>query len=193
MPQIELKNVRLQSFGGQIWNPKAFDGQDPAYTAHAIFPADHIDRVLKIKTVDMIEKAMEQAAIAKFGTKADAMFKAAKLAQKIPMHSGDMRPQSDGYPGNMFLSSRLDAEKPAPTVIDRQGNPTKQADGIVYDGCMVDLIVDIFGYDRGSNGIGAALRGVRFCGPGDAFGFGAPVQASAFSQVEDDGSDDIAL
>lgn len=192
MPQIELKRVRLQSWGGQIWNPKGFEGSDPAYAAHFIFAKDHVDSVLKIPTLTMIENAMKAAAVDTFGTKADAMLKAAKLNSKVPVHDGDTKPDSDGYAGNMFLSSRRKGTQSPPRIVHRKLNADgslidiTQADGVIYDGCIVNAIIDIYGYTTGSNGIAAGLRGVRFVEDGDAFGSGAPVQASAFSTLSDE-------
>lgn len=200
MPQIEIKRGRLQSWGGQIWTAKGFEGSDPAYAGHIIFPKDHIDPVLKIPTLVMIDNAITQAAKDKFGESKNKdgipayvqVLKAAKLNNKIPVHDGDAKADSDGYAGNMFVSARSPGDKPAPQVVhrilDANGGliPVSQADGVIYDGCFVNMIVDIFGYDKGSNGIGARLRAVRYVAPGDAFGGGAPVAASAFSAIPED-------
>lgn len=197
MPQIELKRVRLQSWGGQIWTAKGFKGDDPAYAAHFIFPKDHVDAVLKIPTLVMIEQAMKQAASDKFGAKAESVLKTAKLNNKIPVHDGDAKAESDGYAGNMYVSSRCPGDRPAPRVVHRQLNAdgslidVKQADGVIYDGCYVNAIVDIYGYETGSIGLTAGLRAVRYVGPGDAFGGGAPVTAGAFSSIPEE--DDIAF
>lgn len=194
--RIELKGVRMQSWGGQIWNVKGFEGGDPSYSAHFIFAKDHKDRVTGKLTVDMIEAAMLDAAKEKFGAKAEATLKSARLSNKIPYHDGDGKPESDGYAGNLYLSARSPGNKPGPAVLHRlknaDGSPWNltQDEGILYDGCLVDVIVDIYGYDKGSNGITAGLKGVRFYKQSDAFGNGAPITDSAFSELA---ADDIEL
>lgn len=189
--RVELRGLRMQSWGGQIWNAKGFDGGDPAYAMHGIFAKDLKDRVSGKLIVDMIEEAMKAAAQEFWPAKWEAMLKAVKASGKIPYHDGDTKPDSDGYAGNLYISARLPASKPAPTVIHRLKKDgrqwdLKQADGILYDGCIVDLIVDIFAYDTGSNGITAWIKGVRFVQQGDAFGNGAPISGDAFSELAED-------
>lgn len=195
--RIELKGVRLQQWGGQLWTAKGYKGGDPNYQLHAIFPKDHKDRFTGQKTIDIIEAAMVDAAKELFGSKWEATLKAAKLADRVPIHDGDSKPESDGYPGNYFVMAKSRGGKPAPTVLHRLKDPetggqwkVKQSDGIVYDGCYVDVIMDIYAYDEPQNGITAGLKGLRFVKDGDAFGNGAPINADAFSELP---SDDIEL
>lgn len=194
--RIELKGVRLQSWGGQIWNAKSYKGNEPTYSAHFIFGKDHKDRISSELTSAIIERAMLEAATEKFGAKAATVLKSVKGIGKVPMHDGDDKEDKDGYPGNWYVSARTPGKNPAPKVLHRARQPDgsewvlTQRDGIIFDGCFVDAIIDIYAYDTPTNGVTAGLKGIRYVGPGDAFGGGAPVTSDSFSELS---ADDIEL
>jgi hypothetical protein len=81
-----------------------------------------------------------------------------------------------------------------PTVVDRAKNPTTESDGIVYAGCYVNVILDVWAQDNEwGKRINAKLLGVQFFKDGDSFGSGATVSEDDFDDLsaedEDDASD----
>jgi hypothetical protein len=89
----------------------------------------------------------------------------------------------------MYINAR---DKKPPRIIDKHpvkdangnlvGKVITEADGIIYAGCYVDAIVDIYALDHKQFGkrICCGLKGVQFQADGDAFGGSAPVRDDEF-------------
>ncbi len=96
----------------------------------------------------------------------------------------------DGYEDNWYLTAK-NATRPG--VFAKDGSPVTQEDGIMYSGCYVYGIVEIYGNAAaGKKGVFASLLGVRFEGDGDAFGGGRAAGADEFGAAEGAGANDFA-
>ncbi|MCK9988683.1 MAG: hypothetical protein AzoDbin1_05155 [Azoarcus sp.] len=176
-----LKNVRL-SFP-TLFKPETFGGEgDPVYSASFIFPPGS-------DAAKAIEAAIEDAAKEKWAGKAKDVLKALRAAGKICLHDGDAK-EYDGYAGNLYVSAR---SKTRPTLLNRDKTPVAEADGVLYGGCYVNALLDVWAQDNAfGKRINATLKGVQFVRDGDAFGGGAPASADDFpdeSEAEDDAND----
>lgn len=153
-----------------------------------------------------IRSALRAAAAEKWGeAKADAAVKALSKALKIAYVDGDTKPDLDGYPGNWILQAHSKANKPPRLVVTRNGvNETldRKNQGVIYAGCYVNAIVEIWAQDNQyGKRLNASIAGLQFVKDGDAFGGGRPASEDEFEVVEeadtpdfgtssDDGDDD---
>lgn len=185
-----LRDVRLAF--PQIWKATApRGGGDLAFSASFILPPDHKQIIdpsqpnKKVTTATYLETVIFKAvAEAKWGTKAPAILKALKSADKLALHNGDTKAEYEGYEGNLFVSSR---SKVRPTVFDQQRNELLESEGKPYSGCYVNASVEFWAQDNPDYGkrINAQLRGVQFLRDGDAFaGGGRPAEADEFDEIQ---------
>lgn len=171
---VKLNNVRLAF--PQLFEAKTVNGEGtPAYSASFIIPPNH-------PAIKELEAAMKDIAKAKWGAKADAIYKAMETSDKLCLHNGDTKADYDGYAGNKFVSSR---SKTAPLVVDPQKNKLTAHDGRPYAGCYVNASISLWAQDNNyGKRINASLRGVQFLRDGEAFAGGAPADESEFDSVE---------
>lgn len=172
--ELMLKNVRL-SFP-ELFKPTQFQGTgDAKYRAHFIIPKNH-------PQMKEIQEAILAAATAEWKTKAPAIVKSLQgNDMKFCLRSGDSKPDYDGYEGNMYVAA---ASKVRPTVIDRNKAPLTEEDGKPYGGCYVNVKLDVYATSKMGNGIFMGLKGVQFCGDGDAFkGGGSPASVDDFDDI----------
>lgn len=71
--------------------------------------------------------------------------------------------------GMLFLSSARASTQGAPRVVNRQKQDVLTDVGLVYPGCTVNAIVDIWAQSEGNSGIRCALQVVQFIKDGEAF------------------------
>lgn len=180
---IQLKRVRL-SFSA-LWEPKEPKaGGKPKYSAAALFPKDH-PQVAELRAV------MKQVAAAKWGARAEAIYKQLEATERLCLHDGDLK-MYDGYPGNYYVSASADVvpKNRRPLVVDADKTVLTAADGRPYDGCYVNYNIEIWAQDHKDHGkrINATLRGVQFVADGDSFAAGASAATpDEFQNVEDTG------
>lgn len=177
--KLILKDVRLAF--PVLWTPEPFEGGNdptPYFSASFLIPKND-------PRIAEINKLIEATAAERWGAKAATMLKSAKANNKLFLKDGDLK-NYDGFEGMYYVSAR---SKVRPRVLDRSKNPLVESDGKPYGGCYVLAILDTFGYEKGSIGIGAGLQGVQFMRDGDAFG-GA--KAASEEEFEDLGVDEEA-
>lgn len=176
--KVTIKNVRL-SFP-QIFEAKAMEaGQKPAFSAAGIMEPGNPGIAAVNAAIDAVGKE-------KWGAKADAILKAARASGKVCLHDGDTKAY-DGFAGNQFVSTRSYTR---PTVRDRDGKtPLTEADGRVYPGCYVNMVLEIWAQDNQyGKRVNASLLGVQFVRDGEPLGGGSSADDSDFEELpaEDD-------
>lgn len=172
--KMMLPNVRL-AFPA-LWVAQRVNGEgEPAFSAALLLEPNH-------PSLKELDKAFVAVAKEKWGAKADAVLKAMRSTDKLCLHDGDTKSNYDGFPGNMFVSSR---SKVRPLVIDRDRTPLAQEDGRPYSGCYVNAQIELWAQDnKFGKRINAQLRGIQFFRDGDAFaGGGTSADADEFGDL----------
>lgn len=170
-----------------LWTPESGpDGGKPRYSAALIIPTDH-------EIIPALKVGMEAKATEKWGAaKAVAICRVLYATDKMALHDGDLKAQYEGYEGNMYISTGAQATA-RPTCIDRNRNPATESDGILYSGCYVNAIIELWAQDhpKGGKRINATLKGVQFHSRGDAFsGGGKGAEAEEFEDLGPGDDDD---
>jgi hypothetical protein len=184
--KVLIEDVRL-AFPA-LFEPESVGDGEPAYGARFIIEPGS-------KNAQKIEAAMLAVAKDKWADKSDdvlaLLIKNGKVAfRKEPYTNKKTGDVYAGYEGMWDLGARTPADKPAPTVFDRDRKPVTARSGVVYGGCYVDASVDIWAQDNTyGRRINASLLGVRFWRPGDAFSGAAPASADDFAEAADDATD----
>lgn len=173
--KLKLNSVRLAF--PVLFEAKTVNGEGkPAFSASFLIdPAD--------PQVKELNKAIEQVARDKWGTKADAMLKQMRATDKVCLHDGDLKSNYDGFPGNLYVSARSQTR---PLVIDKDRSPLSEQDGKPYAGCYVNASIELWPQDNNyGKRVNASLRGVQFFRDGDAFAGGAPADVEEFDDIAD--------
>lgn len=144
--------------------------------------------VEKIGLADAIDVVGKE----KWGAKWPAIKKIADAKDLNCLHDGDLKEKFAGFAGQYYLSCRA-AEGARPTTVDARGSAVTQRDGVLYAGCYVIGLVDIWAQDNGfGQRVNAQIRGVQFYRTGDAFSGGAPASQNEFDDVSEGAdADDI--
>ena len=192
--RILVENVRF-SFTEGIWTastPKGVTG-DPAYNVQAILPPTHPQLPALSQLIQQAaQKQWKGQAIGPNGQPMpewQAVLAVAQVAGKIFLRNGNTK-KYEGYAGNYFIACRSKGTGPRPKVYDGMlnGKPRevfKREDSRIYSGCYGNLLIDVFPYTRGSNGIGASFKAIQFVKDGESLGGSAPAQADEMGVTEE--------
>jgi hypothetical protein len=187
MATIKIANVRLSY--PSVFQTEMYKGEDTgkfACTAILKKPEETVDEdgnTVVIKNHDAAIKAIK-AAIKKI-IKTDLRGKTPS-DEKICLKDGDDtdKPELQGA-----YSVKATSEK-RPKVLDRDKTPLVQSDGVIYGGCMVNIILHIFASKKYGR-VSAGLDGIQFAGHGEPFG-AAPIEDDEFDVFgEADDDDDV--
>ena len=172
--RITLKEVVI-AYAQGIFEARAPEqGGDPKYGAAFLFPRDH-------SAVKQLTDAVVTVAKEKWGAKADENLKQLKAADRLPVHNGDTKPNSAGYPGKLYVNA---ANKIRPVVIDANKGALTAADGRPYSGAVVNVILDIWPQDnKFGKRINASLLGVQFVRDGEKLAGGSTATADDFEAI----------
>lgn len=170
MSKMMIKNVRL-SFPS-IFQRAVFDGQEGKYEATVL-----IDKK-DTKTKKILDKAIAEAI-------AEANIKVA--SDKRCLKDGD-ESDYDGYEGNWSLKA---ANSKRPTVLNRDKTPLTEDDEVLYAGCYVNVVIDLWVQNnKFGKRVNANLYGVQFVKDGEPFGMGPIDVTDDFDDLEDGLDDD---
>ena len=135
------------------------------------------------KTLDRLQKALEEVKAAPYNTKrwADRNGKIGNI--DLPLRDGDVDKAGDPvYKGMYYMNAKANEDRP-PKVVDRDRVEITDPDE-VYSGCWAQAVVTFFGYNaNGHKGIGVGLAAIRKMTDGDRLG-GTAV-------TDDDFADDL--
>lgn len=182
--RVKINNVRI-AFPKLFKAERVGDDGDPQHSASFIIPKNH-------PAVKDIEKAIREVAKDKWADKADIMMKKITAENKLCLKDGDLKAEYDGYAGNLYISAN---NKVRPFVVDRDKTQLNPDDGVIYAGCFVNAVLDIWAMDnKYGKRINATLLGVQFYKDGDAFAGGAPATEADFDDLslEDQVSENVA-
>jgi hypothetical protein len=165
-----------------IGRTSAIGDGEPAYGTRLIIDPKDAD-------VAVIDKALEEVAVAKWkedGKAVLAMLKEEKKVcfEKAPYRSKKTGKVYDGFEGMYHLGTRN--PKTQPTVFDKYGEPVtdpNKIEQVVYSGCYINAKVELWAQDNSfGRRINCSLLGVMFADDGTSFGGGAaPASADDFA------------
>lgn len=168
-----LKNVRL-SFPS-LFTRSSFEGKEGKF--EATFLLNKEEHANTIKKLDAAIKAAIKEAKIKVG------------ADRLCLKDGD-ESDYDGYEGCMSFKA---ASSKRPTIINRDKTPLAEDDNVLYAGCYVNAIVDLWVQNNNyGKRINANLYGVQFVKEGEAFGNAPTDVTDDFDDLADDSLDDDA-
>lgn len=102
--------------------------------------------------------------------------------------SGDVY---EGFEDRWYVTAKA-ATRPGLYNLDK--SPVAEEDGVIYSGCYVNVIFDLYGNSQPKKkGVFAGLTGVQFAKDGDSFGGGGAAKADDFDDLSTGaGADDFA-
>lgn len=175
--KFTLRDVRL-SF------PNLFEAKAPPtpggkakYSASFLFPRNH-------PQIGEIQSLLVAVATAKWGAKAGEVLKALKAGDRLCIRDGDAKSDTDGYAGNLFINASNDI-RPLSVGGGPDGRaPVTAGDGVLYAGCYVNAIVQVWAQDNQfGKRINASLLGVQFLRDGPRLAGGGVAAADDFEPV----------
>lgn len=184
--KFTLRDVRM-SF------PNLFEAKAPPqaggkakFSAAFLFPRTH-------PQIAELQKLVLDVATAKWGLKAEEVLKALKAADKICVHDGDAKSDTDGYAGNLFINASNDI-RPAALAGGPDGRqPTTASEGKLYAGCYVNGIIQVWAQDNQfGKRINASLLGVQFLRDGPRLAGGGVAAADDFEPIPQAGQEKAA-
>jgi len=148
------------------------------YSAGFVFAKDHPAKQLLVDAITAV-------AIEKWGEKATEILRSLKAANKLCLHDGDEKSEYAGYPGNLFVNS---SNTVRPMVVGGGPDgrsPITAADGIIYSGCYVNGILEVWAQQHPQHGkrINASLLGVQFVEDGERLSGGSTATADDFDAI----------
>ena len=168
--KIKLNNVRL-SFPS-LFRKAQFNGEETKFEATLLISKDEqADLITQIKNA--------------IADKLKVDLKGAKLAaDKLCLKDGD-EIDYDGYAGTYSIKA---SNKTRPMCINKDKSPITEDDNVIYGGCYVNAIVELWAQNNAyGKRINANLLAVQFAKDGDPFGDGGVTASlSDFDEVFDD-------
>lgn len=184
--QVVVKNCRL-SFP-DLWVPRVQGTEgEPKFAANAIIPPNH-------PVIPELDAAIAKAAQEKWKDKATALLPQLIQQERVCLHKTTRRKAQtgepyEGYDGMYWIAA---TSKMRPKVKGKDGvTDVGPQDGIIYSGCYVHLVIDVFAnyHPKGGNRVLAGLLGVVFFRDGEAFGgnVASDSMLAELASVSDDG------
>ena len=165
--KIKLNNVRL-SFPS-IFNKSEFNGQVGKFEATFLMN--------KESQAKMITDVESQIALIQKDNKAKVS------PDKICLKDGEFV-DYDGYAGCMSIKAGSNRR---PTVLGRDKAPVVEEDNIVYAGCYVNAVIELWFQDNSyGKRVNCNLLGIQFAKDGDTFGAGDTDVSDDFDTIDND-------
>jgi len=167
MSKIRIRNARL-SFPS-VFKRSVFNGEEGKFEATFLFPKSDTDTYDKIMAEIEAMKKSNKAKVA---------------SDKLCIKDGD-EIEYDGY-ANMWAVKASNTKRP--TVLNRDKTPLVEDDDVIYAGCYVNSVIELW-FQNNSFGkrINANLLGLQFVKDGEPFGDGAKVaDEDDFDEIEED-------
>ena len=174
MAKFKLNNVRL-SFPS-LFKKAVFEGVETKFEATFL-----VDKTKQADLVDTVNKHIDNFLADKFPKGAP------KSVKRTVFVDGDTK-DYDGYENQMAFKG---SNSKRPTVIDRDKTPLTEDDGVLYAGCYVNAIVDLWYSDhpKGGKQVLGSVLGVQFVKDGEAFGADTAAGVDEFDEIDEEEED----
>lgn len=190
---VQLKRVRL-SFTDSLKEKRAtVENGTPKHSCNIILESAgaEFDKN-KAKVMSAIEKACEQQWKNKDAWKGIAE----ESPKRVAFRKGERFKNKEGkvyagYEGNYAISAGgPGGGQRRPKLLDRRKREVEEKDilDVMYGGSYADVIVSLYGTDKGGRGIFASIEAIRSHEEGERMGGGVYVDADDFDDLEDDDS-----
>jgi hypothetical protein len=104
-----------------------------------------------------------------------------KAQNRLPLHDGAEKANYPGYLGNLYMNGNNEIR---PVVRNKNGAQIEAKDGIIYSGCYVDMVVDIWAQDNAhGRRVNASLLAVTFAGEGERLAGGASATDDDYAAI----------
>lgn len=180
--KVIIANARLSY--ANIFEPKAFEGQEPKYSVSLIIPKSDKE------TIALIEQAIDNAL-----SSGKEKYWSGKTPKnlKMPLRDGDEERDDEAYQDSYFINA---SSKQAPQVVGLErdkatGKPIPLGEDDVYSGCYANVSINFYPYNNVSKGIAAGLNNIQKCAEGKPLS--GKASASDDFDFEDVDSDDDFL
>lgn len=181
--KVLLANVRLSY--ANIFEPKAFEGQEPKYSVSLIIDKNDKD------TIKLINEAIESAR-----SQGAEKFWNGKIPKslKMPLRDGDEeRDEDEAYQNAFFINAN---SKTAPQVVGTvrskaTGKCVELGSDDVYSGCYANVSINFYPYNNISKGVAAGLGNIQKCADGEPLGAGRTKAEDEFDFEEIDEDEDF--
>ena len=173
--RFTLNNVRL-SFSS-IWERAVFEGKPTKYEGTFL-----INKEEQSDQMEKIEAQIKAALIEKFGELKKVPKNLLGNGEKVCYRDGD-ESEYDGYEGHMSFKA---SNKMQPSVLNLNKEPLTEDDNLIYSGCYVDAVVDIWiqNHPTYRKRVNANLYAIRYRSEGTPFG-GGRIPKDVESDFED--------
>lgn len=197
--KLKAVNVRVAFAQGLFKATALEEGQQAKFGADFIYNKNtKLFQIVPDKTVKPITMAEAMLAVAgeTWKGKGAEMLEDLEASKKC-YRNGNRRTNKsgevyEGYEDSWYVTAKSPAR---PTLFHNAANgkiPLTEADGVIYSGCYVDVIFDLYGNSQPKKkGVFASLKGVQFREDGDAFSGGAPVTADDFGDIAEGSAADL--
>lgn len=110
-----------------------------------------------------------------------AILQQLKATNRLPLHDGAEKASTPGYAGNLFMNSSNEIR---PAVRNRNGAQLEAKDGVIYSGCYIDVVVDIWAQDNQfGKRVNASLLAVTFNSDGERLAGGATAADDDYAAI----------
>ncbi len=177
---VRMQNVRSSYL--QVFTPgHDATGKDMGHSGHFIFPENHPDLPALMNAIVEVGKDF-------WKDKWDDVLVELKGKDRLCLHRGDVSKAGQApYKGMLYVSAGNPVK---PRTLDQNNREVNAADGVLYSGCYVDVILTIkaAAHPQGGKRVSANLDGVRKRADGERLSggrvasaeeFGAPVEGAA--------------
>ena len=172
--RFTLNNVRASFLN--IWQKAIFEGKETKYEGTLL-----INKEEQADQIETVEKAIMAALLAEFGEESKIPKILKGNGDKVCLRDGD-ESEYDGYEGHMSFKA---SNKMQPAVLDLNKQPVTEDQNLIYSGCYVDAVVDIWiQNNQYGKRVNANLYALRYRGEGAPFG-GGRIPKDVESDFED--------
>ena len=180
--RIKLRDTRICF--PSLFKPTAFsDDQEKKYSCLLTLSKGS-------PQLEVIESAIAAVAKDKWASKAEQILTELKAKNRLFLHDGAEKSGTPGFgPEVMYISA---SNKNRPQVVSPSGNPLAEEDGMIYPGCHVHAVLDLWAMD-GQYGrrICATLGAVVFHKHDEPFSGSRAVAVEEMADLLDQGDDDF--
>tara|TARA_R110000772_G_scaffold268565_3_gene396243 strand:+ start:2045 stop:2671 length:627 start_codon:yes stop_codon:yes gene_type:complete len=203
--KIIVKNARL-SFN-DLFTSKSINGGAPKFTATLICSGETKLKLANKEGVQVVvphsklQEVCEKVLKEKFGklpAKADNWaYNKADGTTTRDEYINDDGDYWAGFDAETFYISAGKAEAKCKngkmTILDQRREAIEENSGLLFSGCYVNAVLDVYAYDGDSGkGVTASLEGVQLLRKGEPLGFAKINAESEFDEEEIDADDDDA-